>query len=113
VFLTTHHGLTRSGAPALVQALRARVGIMNNGAHKGGAAEYLKTLRATPGFEDLWQLHYAIDAPEDLNSSKDLIANLEEKCAGYSIQLTAESDGSFSVKNTRNGFTKRYEPRKP
>jgi len=29
----------------------------------------------------------------------------------YLIQVTAQQDGSFSVTNARNGFTKTYRPR--
>ena len=36
VYLTSHHGLDRSGSPALVHALRPRVAVMNNGTRKGG-----------------------------------------------------------------------------
>lgn len=39
VYLTTHHGLSQSGSPAIIFALRPRVAIMNNGATKGGDAE--------------------------------------------------------------------------
>jgi len=110
VYLTTHHGNSLSGPPALVDALRPRVAIMNNGAHKGGDSSVWKTLHRAPGFADLWQLHYAVDAGKSHNAPDDLIANPEEDCRGYAIELRAEQDGSFVVTNTRNGFSKRYNP---
>ena len=39
LYLTSHHGLEKSGSPALVQALRPRVVVMNNGTRKGGTPE--------------------------------------------------------------------------
>jgi len=37
-----------------------------------------------------------------------MIANLNERCEGKWILLTARRDGGFTVKNSRNGFEKRY-----
>jgi beta-lactamase superfamily II metal-dependent hydrolase len=111
VYVTTHHGLNLSGAPALVRALAPRVAIMNNGARKGGHAESVETLLALPDLEDLWALHYAVESPVNLNAPPECVANLKEDCEGFGIQLTAASDGSFSVRNTRNGRTRQYEPR--
>ena len=31
--------------------------------------------------------------------------------AGYLIKVTAQQDGTFTVTNTRNGFSKTYRPR--
>lgn len=111
VYLTTHHGGPSSGAPAIVHALHARVAIMNNGARKGGNPESIKTVRTAPGLEDLWQIHYAIEAGDESSSKKDFIANLEEQCEGRGIKLSAEPSGAFAVTNLRNGFTKSYPPR--
>src|SRR5260221_7089086 len=49
VYLTTHHGLARSGPPALVHAIRPRVAIMNNGQQKGDSRETWDTLKGSPG----------------------------------------------------------------
>src|SRR5436190_666219 len=62
VYLTTHHGLDQSGAPVLVHALNPRVAVMNNGARKGGSPAAWQVVRSSPALEDLWQLHYAVDA---------------------------------------------------
>ncbi len=43
-FLSTHHGLSVSNAPAIVDVLDPRVAITNNGSTKGGTAEALHTI---------------------------------------------------------------------
>jgi hypothetical protein len=163
VYLTSHHGLEKSGAPALVHALAPRVAVMNNGTRKGGTAEAFAVLHASPGLEDLWQLHWAYNAILE-NAPAMFIANVadNETIAGvltapppaprgagparggvpvaapggrggaapagrqdgagrgggvaahtpaYLIKISAQPNGSFTVTNTRNGFTKTYAPR--
>ena len=109
VYLTSHHGLNQSGSPAEVQALHPRVAIMNNGARKGGSAEAWQTVRDSPGLEDLWQLHYAMDGGKDHNVPDPFVANVDEHCEGDYIKLAAQSDGSFTVFNSRNKFQKIYK----
>src|SRR6185295_3280198 len=53
LYLTSHHGLEKSGSPALVQGLRPRVVVMNNGTRKGGTSEAFAGLQETVGVEDL------------------------------------------------------------
>ncbi len=108
VYLTSHHGLSISGSPALVEALHPRVAIMNNGARKGGEVQAWQTVHSSPGLEDLWQLHYA-EANGAQNVSADFMAN-QRKDEGNFIELRAESNGEFSVTNSRNGKTKTYKP---
>jgi beta-lactamase superfamily II metal-dependent hydrolase len=164
VYLTSHHGLNQSGSPALVHGLAPRVAIMNNGTRKGGALEVFQTLHASPGLEDLWQLHWSYNAGLEQNTAGVFIANIEsnEAVAGfltappavpgtgrvapagpaggpagpagpgvpggpagpgrgrgfgggaaahtpaYWLQVTARPDGSFTVTNPRNGFSKTY-----
>jgi hypothetical protein len=110
VYLSTHHGMDLSGAPPLVQALHPLVAIMNNGARKGGSPEAWQTMRTSPGLEDIWQLHYALEAGKANNAPEAFIANLEEHCKGNWIRLSAEPDGQFTVTNGRNGMTKAYKP---
>lgn len=107
VFLVNHHGLDQSNSRALVRAIQPRVAIMNNGPHKGGSPEAWQTVHETPGLEDLWQLHYAIDSDKAHNSAENLIANLNDADANY-LKLTAQRDGSFTVQNSRNNFEKSY-----
>jgi hypothetical protein len=111
VYLVTHHGLALSGPAAIVHALRPRVAIMNNGARKGGAPEAWQAVRTSPGLEDIWQLHYAVETGKQNNAPEQFIANLDEQCQGFAIKLAADANGSFAVTNARNGFKKRYNPR--
>jgi beta-lactamase superfamily II metal-dependent hydrolase len=108
VYLTSHHGLKLSGSPALVHALHPRVAIMNNGARKGGEAEAWKIVQASPGLEDLWQLHYAIAGGKQNNVAEKYIANPDEPCEGKYLVVSAQADGGFTVTNSRSGFSKNY-----
>jgi competence protein ComEC len=108
VYLTTHHGLDQSNARVIVHALRPRVAIMNNGPRKGGKPEAWKTVHDSPKLQDLWQLHYAVDAGENYNVPEQFIANPQEKCEGAYIKLSAEPDGSFTILNSRNQYSKTY-----
>lgn len=109
VYLTTHHGLDQSNAPAIVNALHPKVAIMNNGARKGGTPSAWKVIRSSPGLEDLWQLHFAMAGGKDTNSPDTFIANLEQKCEGKYIRLTVEPNGTYTVYNSRNKFEKKYK----
>jgi hypothetical protein len=139
VLLTTHHGLSWSGAPALVYALKPRVAIMNNGNRKGGAIETFQTLESSPGLENLWQLHWSVGASLEHNAASVFIANVEtpataaavianppsepppgvrpptvgnpDHSPAYWIKVSAQANGTFTVTNTRNGFSKTYQAR--
>jgi competence protein ComEC len=109
VLLVSHHGLNQSNSPALVDAVHPRVAIMNNGARKGASPDAWQIVKDSPGLEDLWQLHYAIDGGKEHNMPDSFIANVDEHCMGQYIKLTAEGNGSFTVWNQRNKFTKDYK----
>ena len=109
VYLVAHHGDYDTNVPALYAALRPRVAIMNNGATKGGSPDSFKTLHAQPALEGLWQLHASRNA-RVVNSSEELIANVDEGTTGYPIRLIAFPDGSFRIVNGRTGFAKTYPP---
>src|SRR5688572_23549018 len=139
LYLTSHHGLEQSGAPALVQALRPRVGVMNHGTRKGGPADGFPVLQEAAGLEDLWQLHWSHNTGLD-NAPATFVANVDDAATvagvlvppaddgqgrgrggrgggaaahapAYLIKISAESNGTFVVANTRNGFAKTYRPR--
>jgi hypothetical protein len=128
VYLTTHHGLARSGPPALVHALGARIAVMNNGPRKGDSRETWETLKSAPGLEDIWQLHYSVQRPpspgsdekgqpggDALNAPETFIANLDQTTPSHSpayfVKISVRPDGSFVVTNARNGFSKEYKAR--
>lgn len=109
VYLTTHHGMNISGSAAIVHALHPRVAIMNNGARKGGTAEAWQTVHSSPGLEDIWQIHYAIAGGKDNNAPDTFIANTDENCEGQYIKLSVQPDGTFTVTNSRNKYSKTYK----
>jgi beta-lactamase superfamily II metal-dependent hydrolase len=126
MYLVSHHGSDTSGAAVLVHALRPRVAIMNNGPRKGGAIQTFQILRAASGLEDLWQNHYSIPGGPAHNRPPEFIANLDDGSASASAtppdapvhmgpahwnKLSAQADGSFTVTNSRTGFSKRYAAR--
>ncbi|MEO6527919.1 MAG: MBL fold metallo-hydrolase [Gemmatimonadaceae bacterium] len=134
LYMVTHHGLDRSGPPQLVHSARPRVAVMQNGTRKGGAPSTFQTLRSSPGLEDIWTLHWSYAGGIEHNSAGVFIANVDSlsTIAGvlsatpgaqggargnpahapvYWIKISARTDGSFTVSNTRNGFSKTYAKR--
>jgi beta-lactamase superfamily II metal-dependent hydrolase len=91
VYLTSHHGLERSGAPALVHALRPRVAVMNNGTRKGGTPDAFRVLHESPGLEDLWQLHWSYNAGLE-NAPAVFVANVDDNATVAGV-LTAPPPG--------------------
>jgi len=134
LYLTSHHGLAKSGARALVHALQPRVAVMNNGTRKGGEPDAFRALYDSPGLEDVWQLHWSYNVGLD-NGPAMFIANVDDNATvanvlggqpqqaprggggaaahtpAYLIRVSAQQDGTFTVTNTRNGFSKTYRPK--
>jgi competence protein ComEC len=109
LYMTTHHGTATSGSPQIVHALHPRVAIMNNGADKGGSIKAWTAIENSPGLQDLWQLHFSNEGGKDHNVAESFIANpSEEKDQGFAIEVSAQQDGTFTVRNTRNQFEKTY-----
>jgi beta-lactamase superfamily II metal-dependent hydrolase len=134
VFVVTHHGQPVSNPPVLVHALAPRVAIMNNGTRKGGQPDAMKVLFSSPGLEDLWQLHFSLLSGQEYSAPGAFIANVvDEQPASlpiepiaapapgagaapppahngpaFWIKVSARDDGSFTVTNARNGFSKNY-----
>jgi beta-lactamase superfamily II metal-dependent hydrolase len=133
VYFVTHHGLDVSGSATVVHGVRPRVAVMQNGTGKGAAFEAMATMRSSPGLEDIWQLHWAYGAGLEQNSAGLFIANVEPPATvaavltatapgsgpagaaaagahtpAYWIKVSAQEDGTFTVTNSRNGFSKTY-----
>jgi len=108
ILIVSHHGWYQSSSPALIDAIHARVAIMDNGAKKGGSIPTLETISKAPGLETLWQLHYSDEGGSAHNTSDQYIANIQGTDEGHSLELRAAKDGSFEVLNSRTNFVQRY-----
>jgi beta-lactamase superfamily II metal-dependent hydrolase len=134
LFIVSHHGQAISNSPQLVHALHPRVMVMNNGTRKGGQPDAMKVLHTSPGLEDLWQVHFSQLSGQEYTVPGMFIANTTDESPAslpiapiaapapgpgappapahngqaYWIKVEAHEDGSFSVTNARNGFSKTY-----
>ena len=113
LYLTTHHGLTRSGAPPLVRAIAPLAAVMNNGPRKGGGGSTWTTLTQAPGGMEVWQLHQNLASPASENAPADQIANLTEGNTdmAFFLKVTAQSNGSFTILNPRTNASRTYQSR--
>jgi hypothetical protein len=108
---------------------------MNNGTRKGGQPSAMKIIYSSPGLEDLWQLHFSLLSGQEYTVPGMFIANTVDdpqvtmpvapmpapgpgappppvhNGTAYWIKVSAQMDGSFTVTNTRNGFSKTYKAR--
>jgi competence protein ComEC len=107
LYLVANHGMTGANARAFVFVLHPQVAIMNNGAHKGDTPTAWQTVHDSPGLQALWQLHTA-ENPGSKNSPEQLIANPAGDGDGAFIKVVASENGSFTLTNSRTGFTKEY-----
>ncbi len=134
----SHHSQAISNSEALVHAIEPRVVLMNNGIRKGGQPEAMRVFHSAPGVEDVWQLHFSQLSGQEYTVPSVFIANLvDEQPAdmqiapmpppargatgvppvpvhngtAYWFKVSAKEDGSFTVTNARNGFTKSYAAR--
>jgi competence protein ComEC len=138
ILLGLHHGQESSNSPVMDHALRPRVGIMNNGTRKGGEPYAMKSIHTIPGFEDLWQIHFSLLSGQEYTTPGMFIANgIDEDSPvmpvqpmaapapntpglqpapahngkAYWIKVSVQRDGTYTVTNQRNGFSKTYPPR--
>jgi hypothetical protein len=87
------------------------VAVMNNGPAKGAGAVAVETVLKSPGLEDLWSLHRAVNNDAAHNAQERLTANLggTEECAGAWIRARVDAAGTYTLTNSRNGFSKTYQ----
>ena len=127
-----HHGQDTSNSEAFVHALQPRVIVMNNGTRKGGWPDVMKSFYTSPRFEDLWQMHFSLLSGQEYTPPGVFIANGVDdqpnampiapipapganappapvhNGRAYWIKVSAREDGTFTVTNSRNGFSKDY-----
>ncbi len=92
LYIVSHHGIDASGSPALVHGLQPRVAIQQNGTRKGGTLQTNRTLYSSPGFEDVWQLHWSYNVGTEYNPAGIFIANIDEPSVIATV-LTAPPGG--------------------
>lgn len=122
-------------AEPLVYPLRPRAAILNNGTRKGAQPEAMKIFLSSPGLEDVWQIHFSQLSGQEYTAPGMFIANpFDEPLAAmpvapvtlppqgqgapppppqhngtaYYLKVSAQQDGTFSVTNARNLFSKTY-----
>ncbi|MBI4472763.1 MAG: MBL fold metallo-hydrolase [Acidobacteria bacterium] len=135
LFVVSHHGQPVSNSQVLVHAIQSRVAILNNGTRKGGQPDAMKVLFSAPGLEDLWQIHFSLLSGQEYTVPGMFIANMVDdqqpsmpvaptpapqpgpgaapppvhNGTAYWIKVSAQQDGTFTVTNARNGFSKTYK----
>jgi competence protein ComEC len=113
LYQVTHHGSGDDPAPQQMWALDPTVAVMNNGPTKGAGPVGVETVLNSPDLEDLWQLHRAVNNDDEHNTEDRLTANPggTEGCEGNWIHARVQSDGSYTLTNSRNGYSKTYRVR--
>jgi competence protein ComEC len=136
LFIVSHHGQAISNSPALVEALHPRAAIINNGTRKGGQPDAMRVLFSSPGLEDVWQMHFSLLSGQEYTVPGAFIANqidqpdtaipvaawnpppqgqqappapVHNGKANY-FKVVAQQDGTFTITNMRNNFSKTYRP---
>jgi beta-lactamase superfamily II metal-dependent hydrolase/rhodanese-related sulfurtransferase len=134
LFVVSHHGQPVSNSPQLVHALESRAAIINNGTRKGGQPDAMRVIYSAPRLEDVWQIHFSLLSGQEFTVPGLFIANWTDdhpdamplsampppapgggappppvhNGPAHWIKVSATADGSFTVTNGRNGFSKRY-----
>lgn len=111
LFQVTHHGVRDDVLPQQMWSMAPTVAVMNNGPTKGAGAVAVETVLKSPGLEDLWSLHRAVNNDAAHNAKEQLTANLgaTEGCAGAWIRARVDATGSYTLTNSRTGFSKTYQ----
>jgi beta-lactamase superfamily II metal-dependent hydrolase len=131
--LLARHGNLNS--ELLVYPLHPRAAIMNDGTRKGAPPDAMKVLFSSPMPLDVWEMHFSLLSGQEYTVPGMFIANtLDEPLAAipiapqsappqgqqappppqhngtaYYFKIAALQDGTFTVTNTRNGFSKTYK----
>ena len=133
LFVASRHGQPSSNSEALVHAIRPRVTLVNNGTRKGGQPDAMRILLNSPGLQDLWQVHFSLLGGQEYTVPGMFISNVYDdqqpavpvapmplpqgaqappppahNGPAHWIKVSAQTDGTFTVTNGRNGFSKTY-----
>jgi len=118
----------------LVMPLHPRAAITNNGTRKGAPPDAMKVFFGSPGLQDVWQVHFSLLGGQEYTVPGIFIANEfdqpqtampiapavnppqgqqappapEHNGKAFYIKVSAQQDGTFTITNTRNGFSKNY-----
>jgi hypothetical protein len=108
---------------------------MNNGTRKGGQPDAMKIIHSAPRLEDLWQIHFSVLGGQEYTVPGLFIANVfdepqtampvaaeaapqpgaqatpapQHNGTAHWFKVSAQPDGTFTVTNSRNGFSKTYK----
>jgi hypothetical protein len=136
LWIVSHHGQAISNSDVLAHAIQPRAAIMNNGTRKGGQPDAMKVIHSAPGLEDLWQMHFSQLSGQEYTVPGMFIANMVDdpqsampiapiqapqpgpgaapppvhNGTAYWFKVSALQDGTFTITNSRNGFSKTYKP---
>ena len=134
LLIVGHHGQAVSNSEVIVHALQPRVSIINNGTRKGGQPEAMRVILNSPRLEDVWQSHFSLLSGQEYTVPGLFVGNpVDEQPDALPVaawvpppqgqqappppvhngrafwfKVSAQQDGSFTVTNTRNNFTKAY-----
>jgi competence protein ComEC len=137
LFIVSHHGGADANTEVLMHAIHPRVAILNNGTRKGGESDALRRIYSSPGLENLWQIHFSLFSGQEYTVPGMFIANLTDEVSAtmpvapiaqsqvgpgtppapahngpaHWIKVSAKEDGTFTVTNARNKFSKTYVPK--
>lgn len=136
LWIVSHHGQAISNSEVLAHAIQPRAAIINNGTRKGGQPDAMKIIHSAPGLEDVWQIHFSQLSGQEYTVPGMFIANIVDEPlsampiapmqapppgAGaapapvhngpaYWFKVSAQQDGTFTITNARNNFSKTYRP---
>lgn len=132
LYQSSRHGaFDDAGAPAFLGAIKPQVAVINNGPRKGlgqvdNGVRSVTAVGVKPppyerngyarlanlsGMEGIWQGHLSlVDNDRAHNTSPEMIANLEDTadCKGHWIKASVDPNGTFTITNGRNGFSRSY-----
>lgn len=115
VYQVTHHGLDSSNNPVVLQTIKPKVAIMNNGDRKGCLPEVFANLKATPSIEAIFQLHKNLRPDGSVNNVEEAyIANLtpSDKCQGHYVKLAVAADStSYTVSIPHTKLSRQFTTR--